>query len=360
MAKKGDEYIYVVDGMPLEYEDASEFGDVEDVEEYPLIPVIYDTGKAQAGEMVYSSEWGAIIYAYAPIKNEAGEVIGLVGADFDAENIAKILSERRMSALVITAIMVFTSLIIIVLFTRLLVKPLRLLTQQVELVKDGDLTIEITSLKRQDEIGRLAEAFQHMIAEMNQLIYSMTLNSKQLSETSQQLSNQSNLTLEKNANVLTMMSEVSEGTAITATNTEEGSRAVNELATGVHHVAETAVQVNDASKTTADDAAKGLDTVEKIAKQMNVIDQSVQETSVLVQSVDVNSVEIGKIVGAISTVAEQTNLLALNAAIEAARAGEHGRGFAIVADEVRKLAEETSSSLGEITNIVQKIQRETK
>lgn len=54
----------------------------------------------------------------------------------------------------------------------------------------------------------------------------------------------------------------------------------------------------------------------------------------------------------ISDIAAQTNLLALNAAIEAARAGDQGRGFAVVADEVRVLAEQTQTSVKEISQMV--------
>lgn len=91
--------------------------------------------------------------------------------------------------------------------------------------------------------------------------------------------------------------------------------------------------------------------VEIIMDIKNSIDSTFNATRLL----DSKSKEIDNIINLIGEISNQTNLLALNASIEAARAGEHGKGFAIVADEIRKLAENTNSSLKDISNITDEL-----
>lgn len=73
-----------------------------------------------------------------------------------------------------------------------------------------------------------------------------------------------------------------------------------------------------------------------------------------------NSNEIKDIVEIVQGIAEQTNLLSLNAAIEAARAGEQGKGFAVVANEVRKLSENTSTSVGKVSGLIENNTKQAK
>ena len=71
-----------------------------------------------------------------------------------------------------------------------------------------------------------------------------------------------------------------------------------------------------------------------------------------------SSQNIETIAGIIDDFFDRINLLSLNAAIEAARAGEHGRGFAVVADEIGKLADNSSSELKKIKDLIEKSRKD--
>lgn len=100
------------------------------------------------------------------------------------------------------------------------------------------------------------------------------------------------------------------------------------------------------------DALTGKNEVARLEQEMIEIKDSTVEMGQLIGNLKVSSEQIINIVSLVKNIADQTNLLALNASIEAARAGEHGKGFAVVAQEVRKLAEQSKSSVENITNLI--------
>ncbi len=144
------------------------------------------------------------------------------------------------------------------------------------------------------------------------------------------------------------------------------SASIESIAAGINQVAETANnQAEDIKKLvyliqglteSAESLGKRInDAVTKakdvssnaIEGQNELYDASEKMLSVIEESRSVNEV-----LNVISDISDKINLLSLNASIEAARAGDYGRGFAVVADEVSKLADQTASSVNDITSML--------
>jgi methyl-accepting chemotaxis protein len=144
--------------------------------------------------------------------------------------------------------------------------------------------------------------------------------------------------------------EQSERIRVTATNMEQMSEAVMDVAKNASSASAQAEQAK--SK-----ALEGRKVVDDSIQAMRRVGSQARELKTNMDELGKRSQDVGRILTVISDIADQTNLLALNAAIEAARAGEAGRGFAVVADEVRKLAEKTMQATQEVTASITSIQQ---
>jgi twitching motility protein PilJ len=210
-------------------------------------------------------------------------------------------------------------------------------------VGKGDLSKrgEVTA----DMFGNLADAFNLMTARFGQLL-------KQVRESAERVN--------KSAGMLRDSAGQMSGTA--RHQAEESVRtlgAVEQLATSMRQVADTAGASSDSAKQVLAATERGSVAVQETVRDMQSIRSAVQRMSKQVKGLGDRSLEISQIVSTIRDIANQTNLLALNAAIEAAGAGEAGARFAVVADQVRKLAESSTQATREIADLVKVIQTET-
>ncbi|MHA7684764.1 methyl-accepting chemotaxis protein [Cupriavidus sp. PET2-C1] len=133
--------------------------------------------------------------------------------------------------------------------------------------------------------------------------------------------------------------DLSHRTEASASNLQETSAALTQLASSVKQTAEAAEQATQLATDASATAARGGEVVSGAVRIMDEIAKS--------------SGRITEIIGVIDSIAFQTNILALNAAVEAARAGEQGRGFAVVAGEVRTLAQRSATAAQEIKGLIE-------
>ncbi|WP_339173368.1 methyl-accepting chemotaxis protein [Paenibacillus sp. FSL H7-0943] len=281
----------------------------------------------------------------------------------EIENGQSLANSHRNNALItsfgVTGLSVVLAVILALLISGRIIKPLRDVNTQLKEIADGDadLTRKL-SVRSKDEIGELAFNFNKMTDNLGTMIEQVKLSANSLANSSTKLRSDSGVTAGATERISDIMGEVASGTARQMNDLQTNTITISEISLGIGQIAASVQDISEASHRSAAFAITGDESLQAAGQQMESINRSIQSLSQQVQGFVNRSQEIGSIVGVIKGIASQTNMLALNATIEAARAGEQGRGFAVVADQVRKLAEQSAESANQIAEMATGIQSE--
>lgn len=271
------------------------------------------------------------------------------------------------------------ALLVGVITTRMVVRPLTEMTSAAHRISEGDLTAEIAHVSR-DEVGGLADSFRRMQGSLrdlsseaqrvaagdltrvfrgggelgdsfNRMVESLSALLREIQEAGTQVRGNSTKILSG----LQHNAEASREESSAADRVQGSMEKLSESARGIaSSSADVERTAGDAARVASHGTAQVGAALEGLFRTREKVNEITQKTLILGEKCR----RIGEVLKIIRDVAGEIHMLALNAAIEsAASAGEHGKRFTVVAGEVRRLAERTRQSAEEIRAILTEIQQ---
>ena len=322
-------------------------------------------GKDGVGEFVMPDGTEKII-GYSAIPGAEGWSIAIM------INKSEVLTE--VNQVVYVAIIVCVVVMIIEAFATLCIAtgisyPVRLASERLAKIQNGDLSSNDEVAIRSDETGVLIKGTEETRQQLNEYIGEIgqvlqgisdgrldqhidrdykgdfTKIKNSLNSILDSLNQTFGKTSIASANLLEGAHQVEMASQALASASTEQASAVVEITASIEGIARTTAEntsdvmkANDLAQTAKKEADNGNEQMNHMIDAMNDISNSSQN--------------IAKIMKVIDDISFQTNILALNASVEAARAGIHGRGFAVVAEEVRALAGKSSEAASEIADMI--------
>lgn len=253
--------------------------------------------------------------------------------------------------LVIGAGLSLLSLLISLIFSSKIMKPLLAVQEVMKSLAQNDLTKQC-KVDTIDETAVMAESANTAISSLSK---SLTVASNGADRISNAI-----------GTLLSVSKNMSSNSTTMAEKFQTVSKTITDAKQNITTMKNSSTEVNSSILTLASSIEEMNASLNEVSKNCNNESQIASSASAkagdaqnVMQALGDAAKEITAINDVINRIAQQTKLLALNATIEAASAGEAGKGFAVVAQEVKTLAQQTAGASSEIAKQIESIQQRT-
>ena len=259
---------------------------------------------------------------------------------------AKIHSSARITVIAIGSFAILIAVLISVMMTFSITRPLKTSLEAANLISGKDLTKDLSGFcSRKDEFGFLLSSFNRM--------------TEMLRDQMKSIQNGVNVLSSSSAEIMASTAQIASGSSETAAAITETTTTVEEVRQAAQLSSQKSKNLTESTNRVAQVSRDGQKSVNETADRIKNIRIQMDNIAETVIRLSEQSQSIGGIIATVTDLADQSNLLAVNAAIEAAKAGEYGKGFSVVAQEIKNLAEQSKQSTLQIRNILNDIQKST-
>lgn len=303
-------------------------------------------------EYIDNTDDGDLISCYKPILDSEGNVVAVLGSDYDAAALMGRLNNARSRVILLMAISLVAAMVVLNIIVGSLRRALITVDKKVyELVNNGgDLTRKL-DITNGDETELIAKHINELLEYIRGIIINIVENSKAIEDSAANIAD----SLVGAGEMIVDVSATMEEMTSTMTNTSESlndiTLSVNSAYDSVEHIAYDAAEkqkklteINTGALSIHREAQVSREDAQNREKSIvNTLQEKIRKS----RAVE----EITTLTENILHITDETELLALNASIEAARAGEAGKGFAVVAGEISNLASNSAAAASKIQSV---------